>query len=328
MQYHLYALSSLEGRPDSRCSPVAVRLVALCAHASRSGSPAAPRRRVRLCIALLLGIVRLVCNRGEEVLFPYIQYGNLLLGFPIHNATMFGNCIQVYFYAGDRVRALITLLITASLIFSFVTFAVVQPSFAGSQKSNQDQLPENIQSDIRQLKQDIKTTSNDVEILRRDQTNYRIEKDILKEVYSSNYQTINIIITIVLGVIGVLGYLGIRSIKEVKSDYANELSELRKLKSTFEVELLALVNKQKEFESKIGDLAKTNEEQDRRLKVLEIIEKISKIIGTGQWQWALQYISLGLDIDGRKTRINGMTLSGFEGWRIAMSIPCLRNSLR
>lgn len=202
-------------------------------------------------------------------------------------------------------RALITSLITVSLlVYSFASFSV--------QNDNQGKLNGNVQSDIHQLKQDVKSTASDVEILRRDQINYRIEKDILKEAYSSNIQTINIVITIILGVIGVLGYLGIRSIKEVKADYANELTALRVLKTDFELELRTLVSKQKEFESKIGDLAITNEKQDRRLKVLELTEKVNELISSKQWKWALEYISLGLDLDrdnipllGQKTTCHG-----------------------
>ena len=188
-------------------------------------------------------------------------------------------------------RAFITLLITvSSLIWS-------HGSLAEAQKNNQEPFPENIQSDIRQLKQDVKIASSDIEILRRDQVNYRIEKDMLKEVYSSNLQAINMATTIALGVIGLLGYLGIRSIKEVKLDYTSELNELKKLKADFEMELQSLVGKQKEFENKISELAVTNEKQDRRLKVLELTEKVAELMKGKQWQWALQYIPLGLEID-------------------------------
>lgn len=154
-----------------------------------------------------------------------------------------------------------------------------------------------IQSDIRELKQEIKATTNDVEMLRRDQLNYKIEKDILKEAYSSNLQAINIVITIVLGVIGVLGYLGIRSIKEVQADYVKELDEIKKIKHDFEVELKSWVEKLREIEGRIGDLTVTNEVQDRRLKVLELTEKVSGLMNNKQWRWALEYIPVGLEID-------------------------------
>jgi hypothetical protein len=183
-------------------------------------------------------------------------------------------------------------------MFPIASFAAAQDtSISVVHKNNQSQSNESIQNDIQQLNHDVKTVSSDVEILRRDQINYRVEKDILKEAYSSNLQSVNIIITIVFGIFGVLGYLGIRSIKEIKLDYANELNDLKSLKAKFEAELLQFENKQKEFELKVSELAKTNEEQDRRLKVLELIEKAAEYIKSKQWHWALQYIAVGLDID-------------------------------
>lgn len=188
-------------------------------------------------------------------------------------------------------RTLITLFVTASLLtYSFASFAVPQ-------KDAESQSSENVQSDTRQLKHDVKTMTGDLEIIRRDQLNYKIEKDLLKEAYSSNLQSINLIITIVFGIFGVLGYLGLRSIKEIKLDYTNELNDLRSLKAKFEAELLQLQNNQKEFERRVGELAKTNEAQDRRLKILELTEKAGEFIKLKEWRWALQYISIGLEID-------------------------------
>ena len=62
-----------------------------------------------------------------------------------------------------------------------------------------------------------------------DRINYRIEKDLLKEAYSSNLQTINMVITFVLGVFAFLGYLGIRDISTIKKEYLLELSKLLSL---------------------------------------------------------------------------------------------------
>ncbi len=155
----------------------------------------------------------------------------------------------------------------------------------------------NIQTNVDQLKRDVKATENDIEILRRDQINYRLEKDILKEAYASNLQTINLLLSIGLGVLGVLGYLGIRNIKEIRKDYEQELSDLRQLKGSFEDELHTLTQKQKEFELKVGDLAQINEEQNRRLKVLELIEKIGTLIKAKNWTWALHWISVAQELD-------------------------------
>lgn len=183
-----------------------------------------------------------------------------------------------------------TLLITCLLMFSSATLADVSVN-------TKNRSPEENNIDTKQIKFNLKAISQEIEILRRDQINYRVEKDILKEAYSSNLQIINIVITIVLGVIGTLGYLGIKSIKEIKIDYADELEKLKKIKLDFEYELHVLQNKQKMVEGQVGDITKTNNEQDRRIKVMELIEKIGSLIGTGQWAWALNWISVGLGLD-------------------------------
>ena len=66
--------------------------------------------------------------------------------------------------------------------------------------------------------------------IRRDQLNYRIERDLLKEAFSSNYQTINIVIAIILGVFSVIGFLGIRDIGTIRRQYFNELNKLNDLR--------------------------------------------------------------------------------------------------
>jgi tetratricopeptide (TPR) repeat protein len=58
-----------------------------------------------------------------------------------------------------------------------------------------------------------------------------------------------------------------------------------------------LKNKLTEFEAKVGQISKTNEEQDRRLKLLELIEKVSSLVRNGHYDWALSHISIGLDSD-------------------------------
>ena len=184
-------------------------------------------------------------------------------------------------------------------------------SFAATHKSIQEQL-ETSQSDIRQLKYDVKTAAGEIEVLRRDQVNYRTEKDILKEAYSSNLQVVNIVLAIVLGFGGLigwfLGYLGIKSIKEIKANYDEELLELKALRISFQDALNKselkqkeleekFVNSQNEFDKKIGVLTSTNEEQNSRLKVLELIEKINGYMEANQWEWALEHIAVALDID-------------------------------
>ena len=190
----------------------------------------------------------------------------------------------------------------------FYVFALILPLFLFSSVTysadpNQirRQLPDETQNDIQQLRRDIRTANDDLAILRRDQINYRLEKDFLKEAYASSLQSINIIVAIVFGVItvlvGVFGYFGVKSIRELRTDYAKELEQLKTAKIELERELSSFREKQTAVESRVGDLTKTNEEQDRRLKVLELVEKVGQVIQTRQWQWALNYISVGLGLD-------------------------------
>lgn len=156
-------------------------------------------------------------------------------------------------------------------------------------------------TEINQLHVEMKYMSREIEAVRRDQLNYKIEKELLKEAYSSNIQTINIVITIILGVLGVLGYLGIRSVKEIRADYAVELDKLTTLKVQLERDIDLVRSKQKEVEGQVGNLTKTNEEQDRRLKIMELVEKVSNLMTNKQFNWALKYIDIGLGLDPKNT---------------------------
>ena len=71
--------------------------------------------------------------------------------------------------------------------------------------------------------QDIRVTEFRLKRQENNEQNYKLEKDLLKETYSNNYERINIVITIILGVIGILGYLGIRDISSIKKEYEKEL---------------------------------------------------------------------------------------------------------
>ena len=57
------------------------------------------------------------------------------------------------------------------------------------------------------LENELKKLSDQVTEVRRDQLNYQIEKDLLKETYSSNMDTINIVIAIILAIFGIIGFL-------------------------------------------------------------------------------------------------------------------------
>ena len=86
-----------------------------------------------------------------------------------------------------------------------------------------------------EIERELYDLENKVKIIDTNQLNYKIEKDLLKETYSNNYEQINLIITIVLGIIALLGFLGLRDISSIKKNFNSELkileSKLNNLKN-------------------------------------------------------------------------------------------------
>jgi len=163
-----------------------------------------------------------------------------------------------------------------------------------------------------------------LEEVRRDQLNYRVERDLLKETYSSNLQAVNLIIVIILGVFSVLGFLGLRSVGGLADRFRRELTELSNLRARLESQLADLQTKQAEASAKFNQLSDKNEEQDKRLKVLEIQEKVAALYQNRDYARALEYVLIGLELAPkderlRNLRINSLTKLG----RFAQSIPLL-----
>ena len=133
--------------------------------------------------------------------------------------------------------------------------------------------------------------------IRRDQLNYKIERDLLKETFSSNYQTINIVLAIVLVIFSVFGFLGIRDIGAIKEKYGNELDKLNKLRADFELKITKYQVEQDKVKEEYFAVLKTNDEQNRRIKVLELQEKVSSLIKGNSYQRALEYVIPALNLD-------------------------------
>ena len=135
-----------------------------------------------------------------------------------------------------------------------------------------------------------------VEEVRRDQLNYKIEKDILKNTYSSNLETINTIVTIVLVVIGFIGFLGVRSINSLKSQFENELESFRSERAALKSQLDEVEIKQKEAKEQLIEINESNKQQDLRLQILEIQEKVTELLKREQISRALDYLAIGLEL--------------------------------
>ena len=159
--------------------------------------------------------------------------------------------------------------------------------------------------DSQDFKKEINELKEEVERVKRDQLNYRIEKDLIKETYSANYERINIVITIVLGIIGILGYIGIRDISSIKKEYAVELDKIRNLQNEFKAKSNEFDSQKATYDNEIKKLIEVNEDQNKKLKLLEIKEKVFKILDEEKISTeVLQYITIGLEIDPKDMNLH------------------------
>ena len=132
--------------------------------------------------------------------------------------------------------------------------------------------------------------------VRRDQLNYQIERDLLKETYSSNLATVQLVLAMILGAFTVLGYLGLKSIGGLRADFQLELDQFRGAKSQVEKQLQAVEEAQVRADAQVQKLATENAEQDRRLRGLELRERATKLFVEGNYSLAFEYLIVGLQM--------------------------------
>lgn len=126
--------------------------------------------------------------------------------------------------------------------------------------------------------------------------NYEIEKDLLKETYASNLESINIVITIVLGIFGLFGFLGIRDINRTKQDYLEELAELRNIKSEFERKSSDFDTKKEEIDDDLRKIIQENQQQSQKIKFIELKEKVATLFKEKKYPTALEFVNTALEI--------------------------------
>lgn len=149
---------------------------------------------------------------------------------------------------------------------------------------------------LEQLVHDVSMVKDSQVEIRRDQLNYKIEKDLLKEAYSSSLQTVNVALTFILGLLAVLGYLGIRDIGSLKKEYSEHLDQLGKLKIQLEADLLKVTKEQTSVREELKAIFEANKDQGDRIKVLELQKEIATLIINRAFDRALQYLSVALEI--------------------------------
>jgi tetratricopeptide (TPR) repeat protein len=160
------------------------------------------------------------------------------------------------------------------LLFSFMTTS----SFADSTSINRR----------------ISDIERSVKQIDANQLNYRIEKDLLKETYSNNYEKISLMITLLLGVTGVLGYLGLKDITSVKKEYEVELSNLRQIQGQFNIKSQEFDTEKKKFEKDLKSIIKENDEQSRKIKFIELKDKVRSLMNDNHLTPALEFANAAL----------------------------------
>lgn len=150
---------------------------------------------------------------------------------------------------------------------------------------------------IQDLNARITILGNKVDEIKRDQLNYSLEKDLLKETYSNNYDRINIFLTILLGLFGLLSFLGLRDINSIKKEYKEELDKLRDLQTSLESKSLDFEMTKKKYDDEIQKITQQNEEQNKKIKALELKEKITELYNKGNYNDALEYCIIALELD-------------------------------
>lgn len=183
-----------------------------------------------------------------------------------------------------------------SLILLFVILVGAIFNVCNASEDNENKTAKLIEL-IDKLQSDQKLTKEALQEVRQGQLNYRIAKDLLKDTYSSNTQTINIVIMIVLGVITIIGFLGVKNISSIKRDFQKELDELKKLREKYEQKFTTIEELQNESKGKLEEMQIINKKQEQRLQVLEIQEKAGTLIRNKDYTRAMEYIEIGLSLN-------------------------------
>lgn len=181
-------------------------------------------------------------------------------------------------------------------LFILITIITASLSIAAGEKQVDISSPtQNIE--LYKIKSEMLIIKQSIQEIRRDQINYRIEKDLLKEAYSTNVQTINIIITLILALFTIIGFVGVKSIGSIKDDFRNELNDLKRLKIKYEDKFTEIDEHYKRSKEDMEKIRVVNEDQGTRLKLLEVQEKVGALMSNKNFSRALTYVSAGLYID-------------------------------
>jgi len=142
--------------------------------------------------------------------------------------------------------------------------------------------------------------------VRRDQLNYKIEKDLLEKAYSSNWQIINGGLTLFLVFISVVGIFGIRDVYALKEKFTMELARVQNTRTALDQGLDELRATKAKIEQETKEQVIINDSQNKKIRVLEIQEKTGAYLRGKVPQRALEYAAVGLELDPHNALLQRM----------------------
>ena len=124
----------------------------------------------------------------------------------------------------------------------FLVFVILILSFPSIVISSPEKDIKDTNVVLQKIELSLQKAETEISYIKTNQLNYQIEKNLLKEAYSSNLETLNIILAIILGaltIIGfIIGFIGFKDIREIKENFKIELNNLQELHKQFESKIL------------------------------------------------------------------------------------------
>jgi len=186
--------------------------------------------------------------------------------------------------------------------------------------------PNELQDSIGNISSEINNLRYEFEAIKRDKLNYNIEKDLLKESFSSNLQVINIVIASILLFFsifgGIFGYVGFKNILETKKKFDRELEALSKLRISYDKRFGALVSREKVFNERMDEIERTNVTQSKKIRILELKNFIKEAIKNKNYNHAIGLINIGLEEEPNDYNLNAMKSDCYmylKNYRMALS---------
>ena len=174
--------------------------------------------------------------------------------------------------------------------------------------NNKVDLNQSLVDSIKKVQSNIKILQYELDAVKRDKLNYEIEKEILKNSFSDNMQILNVILAALLlffSIIGGLfGYLGFKNITETKNKFSDELNSLINLKNSYTKRFSGLISREKEFIQRMNEIEEINSVQSKKIRMLELKNKLREIMKNKNYKQALSLIEIGLEDEENEYHLN------------------------